>query len=128
MSQSGHIFNQHKELEKRRALRKTATLAERALWSHIREQKIEGARFRRQFSVGAFVLDFYCPALKLAIEVDGSSHDGDDAQERDTMRQQNIEALGIRFLRFTNQEVLAQTEGVVQAITTWIQQEKQAAS
>jgi very-short-patch-repair endonuclease len=77
-------------------------------------------------SVGAYVLDFYCPELKLAIEVDGSSHDSEDAQEYDHIRQKTIEAFGIRFLRFTNRQVRYEIEGVLEAIRAWILMERSA--
>jgi len=113
---SMQIFNKHSELEKRRQLRNNAPPAEVKLWHALKGKQVAGYKFRRQYSVGAYVLDFYCPALKLALEIDGSSHNGDDAQEYDRQRQQFVEALGIRFLRFTNAEVHRNLEGVVAAI------------
>ena len=110
------IFNQHKELEKRRQLRNNPAPAEIKLWQAIKGKQVGGYKFRRQYSVGPYVLDFYCPVLKLALEIDGSSHDGDDAQEYDEQRQRYIEALGIRFLRFTNADVHQNLEGVVTRI------------
>ncbi len=65
------IFNQNTQKEERRSLRRRSTKAERTLWQNLRERGFEGYKFRRQVSVGFFVLDFYCPELKLAIEVDG---------------------------------------------------------
>ena len=65
------IFNQNAQKEKRRTLRKRSTRAEKLLWQNLRDRGLEGFKFRRQFSVGPFVLDFYCPELKLAIVVDG---------------------------------------------------------
>ncbi len=111
------IFNRIAEREKRRLLRNNATPAERTLWGCLRREQIQGCRFRRQYSVGPYILDFYCPSLKLAIELDGASHDSDDAQEYDAERQRYIEALNIRFLRFTNTEIKTNLEGVVNAVT-----------
>ena len=110
------VFNLTSEKEKRRVLRNNVPLAESVLWARLRREQIMGLRFRRQVSVGAFVLDFYCPALKLAIEIDGSSHDGGDAQEYDINRQPWIEQYGVRFLRFKNEEVQHNIEYVVQSI------------
>jgi len=77
---------------------------------------VDGVRFRRQYSVGRYVIDFYCPELKLAIEVDGESHFREGAEEYDTFRQQQIEYYGIRFLRFMNSEVYNNLHGVLETI------------
>ena len=65
-----------------------------------------GFKFRRQYSIDEYVIDFYCTELKFAIEIDGSVHETDDAREYDANRQQYIEQFGIRFLRVTNDEVI----------------------
>ena len=108
------IFNRKSEQEKRRKLRKNATYPEKILWERLRKRRINGIRFLRQYSVGKFVLDFYSPKVKLAIEIDGSSHIG--KEEYDAFRQKFIENLGIHFLRFGNQAVLNDTEFVVERI------------
>ena len=118
-----HLFNRNDTLEKRRKLRNSAPEAETRLWQHLKGKKIDGYKFRRQFSVGAYILDFYCPALKLAIEIDGLSHDGEDAQEYDVVRQRAIEALNIQFLRFTNADVYDRLEGVIITIATGVEKE-----
>ena len=74
------IFNRNEELEKPRELRNNSTKAESLLWQQLKGKQVAGFKFRRQYSVGKFVLDFYCAERKLAIELDGSSHDGEDAQ------------------------------------------------
>ena len=75
------LFNKKSEKVKRRLLRSNATLAEKNLWQVLRFKQIHGVRFLRQFSVNFYVLDFYAPQLLLAIEVYGSSHEGDEAKE-----------------------------------------------
>src|SRR5581483_6362873 len=117
------IFNRHDEIEKRRRLRNEMPKAEMLLWQLIKGKQVSGYKFRRQYSVGIYVLDFYCPTLRLAIEIDGSSHDGDDAQEYDTARQQYIEALGIQFLRFTNSDIYNNLEGVITKITNHVERQ-----
>ncbi len=77
---------------------------------------MNGERFLRQYGVDQYILDFYCPRLKLAIEVDGDSHFISGAEEYDKTRQVHIEAFGIRFLRFTNADVCENLEGVCQTI------------
>ena len=116
------LFNQHETLEKRRKLRNSAPEAESRLWQQLKGKRVGGYKFRRQFSVGFYILDFYCPTLKLAIEIDGPSHDSEDAQEYDAIRQRTIEALGIRFLRFANADVYDRLEGVLISITSVIEE------
>lgn len=99
------IFNQTSQKEKRRQLRKRSTKAERMMWQNLRNRGLEGYKFRRQVSVGFFVLDFYCPELKLAIEVDGYTHDSDEARKYDAEREEIIETYGVRFLRIRDEEV-----------------------
>ncbi|MEY2976040.1 MAG: hypothetical protein RLZZ435_177 [Cyanobacteriota bacterium] len=69
-----------------------------------------------------FIVDFYCKKLRLAIEIDGASHDSENAQIADAERQARLEALGVRFLRFQEREALQETEAVVKAIEMWILQ------
>ena len=97
-------------------LRSNMPGAEIILWSKLKGKALNGYRFRRQYSVRNFVLDFYCPKLKLAIEVDGESHFSDDAQLRDEERQRIIESFGITFMRFTNREIYENVEGVLEKI------------
>jgi very-short-patch-repair endonuclease len=110
------IYNRQSEKEKRRALRRNMTKAEVLLWLRLKNKQVLGYRFLRQYSVDRYVLDFYCPKLRLAIEVDGESHFVEGAEEYDRERQQYIEALGIKFLRFLNTEIYQNLQGVLQAI------------
>jgi very-short-patch-repair endonuclease len=98
------------ELDARaRELRRAPTEAEAVLWNALRGWEL--AKFRRQHAVDRFILDFYCPAKKLCVEVDGAIHD--EQQERDELRTAFLEARGIRVIRFCNEEVLAQTRTVL---------------
>ncbi len=110
------FFNRRQEKDKRRELRREMTPAEVVLWDRLRDRQAAGLRFRRQHSAGVFILDFYCPARMLAVELDGSSHDGAEAQEYDAARTEYLEAAGIRVLRFANADVLRDAEAVVKAI------------
>ncbi len=116
------LYNRTSEKEKRQKLRKNMTKAEKIIWQKIRDQQLEGYKFRRQYSVAEFILDFYCPKLKLAIEIDGESHFQATAIEYDQARQTFIEATGIRFLRFTNEDVDQNLDGVLETIVATIQQ------
>jgi very-short-patch-repair endonuclease len=77
---------------------------------------MHGYKFRRQYGIDQYVLDFYCPHLKLAIEIDGDSHFVAGAEEYDQARQEHIEAYGIQFLRFTNSDVYENLCSVSQTI------------
>ncbi|MDX1605778.1 MAG: endonuclease domain-containing protein [Candidatus Competibacterales bacterium] len=114
------LFNQDRHKQKRRQLRAASPPAEQRLWRHLRCQQL-GARFRRQYGIGGYVVDFYCPALKLAIEIDGDSHYQDGAPDYDRRRQAFIEAAEIRVLRFTNREIYEQLDDVLAAISETIQ-------
>jgi very-short-patch-repair endonuclease len=93
-------------------MRQNMTEAELALWQYLRKPGIDGLRFRRQASIGPYIVDFFCPQKGLIVEVDGSQHD--DA--RDGMRDTWLEARGYRVLRFWNNEVLENIDGVCGAI------------
>ena len=90
--------------------------AEVILWSKLKGKQMDGYKFRRQCSVGSYVLDFYCPSRKIAIELDGDSHFSRDAARRDVERQRWVEGFGVHFLRFTNDEVRKNLDDVLTAI------------
>lgn len=87
-------------------MRRNLSKAEVLLWLQLKNKKISGHKFRRQYSVGRYVIDFYCPISKLAIEVDGGYHRADGSPEYDKIRQRYIESYGIKFLRFLDKEVI----------------------
>ena len=91
------IFNKKSETKKRKELRHQMSKTEVLVWSYLKGKQMGGYKFRRQYGVGPYVLDFYCPKLKLAIEIDGDSHFQDGAEEYDKDRQALIEKLGLRF-------------------------------
>lgn len=102
---------------RRRALRSGMTPAERRLWKQIRRRQLDGWRWRRQYSVGAYVLDFFCPAARLAVELDGVVHEDPARAAYDSERERWLwEAEGIRVIRFENREVMERVEVVVEAI------------
>ena len=96
---------------------------EKHLWTWLRAKQISGYKFRRQYSVGKYVIDFYCPEAKLAIEVDGDSHFIDQHSQYDIVRQKFVESKGIHFLRFTNTDVIENLEGVFIRITESLKHE-----
>ncbi|OGE78187.1 MAG: hypothetical protein A2751_03445 [Candidatus Doudnabacteria bacterium RIFCSPHIGHO2_01_FULL_46_14] len=113
-------FNKTSEKIKRQKLRTDMPPAERILWGHLKNKSVLGVKFRRQYSVGKYIVDFYCPLLKLAIEIDGDSHFDDNSARLDKDRQAYIQSFGIKFLRFTNQEIYKNLEAVLEEIETAI--------
>ena len=101
---------------RRRELRNSLTPAEAKLWSVLKNAQFEGRKFRRQHSAGPYILDFYCPAEKLCIEVDGLSHHTDGGPAYDAGRTEFLRSLNIRVIRFDNRAVHENLEGVVQEI------------
>ena len=92
-------------------------LAEVILWTKLKGKQLQGYKFRRQCSIGRYVVDFYCPRQRLAIELDGESHyQNQDVWIYDRERQRFIESLGIRVIRFTNLEVYKNISGVLERI------------
>jgi very-short-patch-repair endonuclease len=110
------LYNRTSEKTKRQQLRRNMTKAEFMLWQKLKGKQLEGVKFRSQYGVGRFVVDFYCTELKLAIEIDGESHFQDGVQEYDQQRQAFIESVVILFLRFTNDDVYRNLEGVLERI------------
>ncbi len=91
---------------------------EQRLWYYLRNKRLNGLKFKRQYSVGRYIVDFYCAELHVAIELDGDSHYTDDAQEYDRIRTEYLNANNIRVLRFTNTEAMQNTKEVLQRITS----------
>ncbi len=87
-------------------LRREETPAESAMWQALRDSQLDGPRFRRQHALGQFVLDFYCPALRLVVELDGNIHNTPEQAERDRARTEHLAAAGYTVVRFRNHEVL----------------------
>ncbi len=103
--------------ERRRELRRNQTDAEKALWQQVRNQQFHGLKFFRQYSVGAYILDFYCPAIRLAVELDGGQHNLPDGREYDEVRTAFLEAHGILVVRFWNHDVLSTMDGVLEKLS-----------
>src|SRR5438128_2206708 len=96
-----------------RRLRRDLTDAERRLWAVLRERRLAGYRFRRQYPIGNFIVDFACTKYQLIVEADGGQHSDNEADQRRTAF---LQREGWRVIRFWNNDVLANTEGVVETI------------
>ena len=99
-----------------RALRTNMTDAEQALWYRIRRKQIQGVQFYRQKPLLAFIVDFYCPAAKLVVELDGSQHYEAEHQAKDQDRDAALAGLNLQVLRFDNRQVLLETDAVLSVI------------
>ena len=104
-----------------RRLRKNSTLSEVLLWNELKARKMKGYQFMRQKPIDDYIFDFYCSKLKLAIEIDGISHDSKNFKG-DMIRQQRLESVGLFLLRFNDIEVKKDIYNVVRAIEYWIEE------
>ncbi len=104
--------------DKAKKLRKNSTLSEVLLWNLLKNKQLLGYRFHRQKPINEFIVDFYCPQLRLIIEIDGSSHDYKEKQ--DNIRAMRLKSLGFRILRYEDKDVRADPENVAESIKAWI--------
>ncbi len=100
-----------------RRLRRETTDAERKLWLRLRNGQLDGFKFRRQHPLPPYIADFYCDAAKLVVELDGSQHN----EQVDSARTHSLNAQGLKVLRFRDNEVLTQTDAVVEAILSAVE-------
>lgn len=110
------IYNRQRSRTRRRVLRKLTPAPESLLWYWLRDRRFLGYKFRRQYSVGRYIVDFYCPQAKLVIELDGDSHFRRRAEAYDANRTAYLRSVGLRVVRFTNDEVVNNLEGVLESI------------
>lgn len=109
------IFNKAEYKQRRQALRHNMSEPEQRLWQILRNKQM-GIKFRRQHGIGHYIVDFYCPELKLVIEVDGDSHFSAEAKGYDKVRDDFMLSLDIMTIRLKNDEVMKNIEGVYQHI------------
>ncbi|MDP3935284.1 MAG: endonuclease domain-containing protein [Candidatus Giovannonibacteria bacterium] len=115
------IYNKKILKEIRRELRRNLTLSEEILWQCLNNKQVEGKKFFRQYSVGPYILDFYCPKVRLAIELDGESHLPKDKKAYDTERTKYLKGNNIKVIRFWNDKVVDNINGVLSRITSAVQ-------
>lgn len=116
MNTPTHRHNLKEQTVVRRSLRNNSTAPEAILWLRLKGKQIEGLKFRRQFGVGPYVLDFYCPELRLAIELDGEVHNTSWGEAHDEIRTKFLMENNINVLRFKNEVVYQNIEAIVQEI------------
>lgn len=99
------VFNCHTRKGTRKELRNNLTKGEIILWQHLKGSQLGGFKFRRQQSISDFVVDFYCPEIKLAVEIDGQTHEVEEVFIRDQWRQRIIEKEKVVFKRYTSSDI-----------------------
>lgn len=104
-------YNRKSEKENRRRLRREQTSAEAIVWQYLRNRKMLKYKFRRQYSIDKYVIDFYSPKLKFAVELDGEIHNEPNQKEHDEVRQEHLENdFAIRFIRIKNEEIFGNSD------------------
>lgn len=111
-----HIFNNNKIKQRRKDLRNNSTPAEIELWKRLKNKSLCGRKFRRQYSIGSFILDFYCADERLGIELDGALHFDKDNIEYDKIRTEIINKYNIKIIRFENYLIMEDIEKVLEEI------------
>ena len=108
------IRGQASHLDIKRRLRSNMTGPETRLWSALRARQLQGMKFRRQHGIGPYIVDFYCPEQSLVIEVDGDSHANADQIVRDQLRDKYFQSLGLRVIRYFNNDIVKNLAGVLE--------------
>jgi very-short-patch-repair endonuclease len=112
------------DVDKSRKLRRNQTDAEKKLWALLRNRQLEGVKFRRQFPLGGYIVDFYAPEYRLGIEADGGGHYENKGRQRDKFRTKELNELGVEIVRFSDRDILTNIEGVCERIKKVIEEKK----
>ena len=115
-----YLYNKPESKTKRRLLRNNMPQPEQRLWYYLKGKGLKGCKFRRQYGVSVYTLDFYCPQQRLAIELDGDSHFNPAAERRDEVWEQFLKSQNITVLRFTNAEANQNIEEVIGKISKYL--------
>ena len=113
------MLNSKNQIPVRRELRKNQTETEKIVWDKLRNRRFLNLKFRRQYGIGNYIADFYCSSLKLVVELDGGQHFTEEGLEYDKIREEFMKSLGIKTLRFNNNEVLNNIEEILIKIETF---------
>lgn len=111
------MFNKKNQIPVRRELRQNQTETEKIMWEKLRDRRFLNFKFRRQYGIGNYIADFYCSSLKLVIELDGGQHFTEEGLKYDKVREEFMKSLGIKTLRFSNNEIYNNIDGVLLKIT-----------
>ena len=110
------IHNLETSNTRRKQLRENLTPAEALLWTNLKKSQLDGKKFRRQHSIGPYIVDFFCPECRLAVELDGDAHMTGSGAEADERRTKVLKHFNVRVIRFENKEVFDNLEGVIAQI------------
>ncbi len=121
---NNNLFNKKSLKSFRSSLRNRSTSAEAALWDILKAKNLDGSKFRRQHSIGNYIVDFYCPSEKLIIELDGDPHGEYHKINKDENRDKYLESLGFTVIRFENRFVFQEPEYIIDEIRKVINKEK----
>jgi very-short-patch-repair endonuclease len=111
-----HATVRERQRGRARQLRQAMTPAETLLWRHLKAGRVDGLGFRRQTPIRNYIVDFVCHSARAIIELDGASHDFEEQQKADAKRDAFFVSEGFQILRFTNEQVMSNLEGVVEMI------------
>jgi very-short-patch-repair endonuclease len=111
-----HAVVSPRQRNRAKQLRQAMTRAETLLWRHLKADRIDGLGFRRQVPIQNYIADFICMSAKIVVELDGESHDFEERQKADQNRDAFFVSEGFQVLRFTNEQVMSNLEGVVETI------------
>ena len=114
------IYNKQELKDRRRKLRSDDTKPEQILWQNVKNRNLKNSKFRRQFSFGYYIVDFYCKEKKLVIELDGDSHFTERGKEYDLQRDNYLKGLGLKILRITNDEIFSNLQNVLDKISEFL--------
>ena len=115
-------FNKKQIQKRRRLLRSNMTFSEKIVWMYLRKRQMK-ERFLRQYSVDNYIIDFYCPKLKIAIEIDGDVHEQEKQKKHDRVRQEYLEQIGIKFIRIKNDKLFDNPNKAFERIENKIKEE-----
>lgn len=110
------LHNKHYLIERRRDLRQRSTSAEHVFWKLVRNRKLNGLKFKRQHSIGNYIVDFYCASKNLIVELDGEIHETEAQNIKDGIRDKYLKEMNFIVLRFKNEEIYESMESVKQKI------------
>lgn len=100
--------------EYKKYLRRNQTEPEKQFWNLVRNKQVRGLKFRRQHQVGKYIVDFYCPSVRLIVEIDGETHASEAGKLNDNIRTRFLQSHGYKVVRYTNREVIGNLDGVYQ--------------
>jgi very-short-patch-repair endonuclease len=110
------VYNRRKNKAKRKRLRANSTETERFLWHHLCAKRLAGYKFHRQYGIGSYIVDFYCPAARLVIELDDGQHGLPESRDYDDRRTSYLNGVGIQVIRFWNANVFESLDVVLEVI------------